>query len=461
MPTTSPTSASRAPRLRRALGLWDLILFGMIVIQPTAPTPVYGVISERAQGHAVTTMLIAMVAVLFTAISYGRMAQAYPSAGSAFTYVGSELHPALGYATGLSMAMEYILNPVVCTILCSKFMLNFLPQISYWQLVLFFVLTFTSLNLFGIRTSARINETLAGGMGIAILIFVVAAVRYVLRGPHEGVTFFTHPFYDPQTFSLSSVLGGTALAVQTFVGFDVISTLSEEAENPTRNILLSTVLVCLITGGLAAVEVYAAQLVWPTGQPFPDVDTAFVFVAGRAAGPWLFGLINITLLVATAGSGLGSQLGAARLLYGMGRSHAIPNSFFGVIEPKRCIPRNNVLFVGVLALAGTYFLSFERAVELLNFGALLTFMGVNAASFTRYYLHNAEKKAMDLVVPVSGFMICFLLWLNLSNPAKIAGIVLMLLGVAYGAVHTRGFRSGLVSFEIPPDAEPVAERATD
>jgi putrescine importer len=461
MSTDSPTSASGAPKLRRALGLWDLILFGMIVIQPTAPAPVYGVISQRAHGHAVTTMLIAMVAMLFTAISYGRMARAYPSAGSAFTYVGSELHPVLGYVTGLSMLMEYILNPVVCTILCSEFLLNFLPQIPYRLLVLFFVLTFTALNLFGIRTSARINETLAAGMGIAIFIFIAAAVRYVLKGPHEGVAFFTHPFYDPQTFSLTSVLGGTALAVQTFVGFDAISTLSEEAENPTRNILLSTVLVCLITGGLAAVEVYAAQLVWPTAKPFPDVDTAFVFVAGRAAGPWLFVLINITLLVATAGSGLGSQLGAARLLYGMGRSRAIPSSFFGAIEPKRCIPRNSVLFVGAFTLAGSYFLSFERAVELLNFGALLAFMGVNAASFMRYYLRGAQRKLLDLLVPASGFTICFLLWVNLSKPAKLAGVVLILLGVAYGAVHTRGFRSGLVSFDIPPDGEPVTEAVRD
>src|SRR5215472_5139002 len=116
-----------------------------------------------------------------------------------------------------------------------------------------------------------------------------------------------------------------------------------------RNILLATVFVCLITGALASVEVYAAQLIWPRTQSFPDVDTAYVSVAGRAAGAWLFALINVTLLVATVGSGMGSQLGAARLLYGMGRGNAIPKSFFGAIDPKRRIPRNNVMFVGVLA----------------------------------------------------------------------------------------------------------------
>jgi putrescine importer len=449
--SSAQTPNSSSISLRRALSLWDLILYGMIVIQPTAPMPVYGVMSQRAHGHAVTTVLIAMVAMLFTAIAYGRMARAYPSAGSAFTYVGSEIHPALGYVTGWSMAMDYMLNPIVCTILCSKFALNFFPEVPYPALVVLFISLFTGLNLFGIRTSARINEILAASMGVVILIFLAAAVRYVLRTPHDGLAFFTRPFYDPQTFSTSAVLGGTSLAVLTYIGFDGISTLSEEAENPRRNILLATVLVCLITGVLASVEVYAAQLVWPGTQPFPDVDTAFVHVAGRAAGPWLFLLINVTLLVATIGSGMGSQLGAARLLYGMGRSNALPKSFFGAIEPKRRIPQNNVIFVGVLALAGTAVLTFERAAELLNFGALLAFMGVNAASFTRYYLRERQKSLGNLLPPILGFTICLLLWLNLSRPAKIAGTIWMLLGIAYGAYRTRGFRSELVSFDVPDE----------
>src|ERR1035437_1796074 len=139
MADSQTVSAANGPRLRRTLSLWDLILYGMIVIQPTAPMPVYGVMSQRAHGHAVTTVLIAMVAMLFTAISYGRMARAYPSAGSAFTYVGAEIHPALGYVTGWGMAMDYMLNPIVCTILCSKFALNFFPEIPYPVFVILFI----------------------------------------------------------------------------------------------------------------------------------------------------------------------------------------------------------------------------------------------------------------------------------------------------------------------------------
>ncbi len=440
-----------APKLRRTLGLWDLILYGLIVIQPTAPMPVYGVMSVRSHGYAVITVLLAMLAMLFTAVSYGRMASAYPSAGSAFTYVGREIHPILGYVTGWSMAMDYVLNPLICTILCSKFAINFFPEIPYAVWVVAFVVLFTFLNMQGIQTSARINSTLVAVMSVVIVLFLAAAARYVHATPHDGIGFFTRPFFDRDTFSLRAIIGGTSLAVLTYIGFDGISTLSEEARNPRRNILLATVLVCLLTGLLASIQVYAAQLVWTGAQNFPDIDTAFVFVAGKAGGHWLFLVINVTLLVATVGSALGAQLGAARLLYGMGRSSALPRSFFGAIEPKNRIPRNNVLLVGAIALIGAMVLSFERGVELLNFGALLAFMGVNIAALARFYFRETRKHWINFVSPVLGFLICMLLWFSLSWRAKVLGVVWMLVGLAYGAYNTRGFRRELVNFEIPAD----------
>jgi putrescine importer len=447
--TLSPSTTAAAPRLRRALRLWDLILYGIVVIQPTAPMPVFGVVSERARGHVVTAVMIAMVAMLFTAISYGRMARAYPSAGSAFTYVGQEIHPALGYVTGWGMVMDYLLNPLICTILCTQLALNFAPGVPYFVWVLFFAGLFTALNLFGIQTSARINDGLAIGMGVVIAIFFVVAAHYIFGHPHSEAGFFWRPFYDPRNFELKSVLGGTSLAVLTYIGFDGISTLSEEAKNPQRDILLATVLVCLITGLLAACEVYAAQLVWPVARPFPDIPTAFVHVAGLAGGSWLLQLVNGTLLVATVGSGMGSQLGAARLLYAMGRSNAIPKSFFGAIDPRRHIPRNNVLFAGALALIGALTMSFERGVELLNFGALIAFMGVNASCLVRYFVRGQDRGLGDFVPPICGFVICLLLWWNLNPYAKVAGTIWMALGVLYGALRTRGFREDLLRFELP------------
>jgi amino acid transporter len=431
-----------------------LILYGVIVIQPVAPMSVFGVLSERGHGHVVTMILIAMVGMLFTAISYGRMARAYPSAGSAFTYVGQEINPALGYVTGWSMVMDYMLNPMICIIWISQQAHVFAKGVPYGVWALFFAALFTFLNIQGVKTSARVNAGLAAGMGLVIAIFFVVAARYVFGHPHDDAGFFTRPFYDPASWDIKAVLGGTSIAVLTYIGFDGISTLSEEAENPRRNVLLATVMTCLVIGILSALEVYVAQLVWPASQPFPNVDTAFTFVAGRAWQP-MFVLVGATLLVANFGSGMGAQLGAARLLYGMGRSSALPKSFFGAVDPKRHVPRNNVLFVAAVALGGALLVSvglfsYGLGAEMLNFGALIAFMGVNAAAFIRYFV-KGEKKFSNFFPPAAGFLICLLLWLNLSSKAWLVGSIWMAVGIAFGAWKTRGFQGNLIDFELPPE----------
>jgi amino acid transporter len=455
---TPAGAAVSGPRLRRALTLWDLILYGVIIIQPMAPMSVFGALNQQGRGHAVTTILIAMVAMLLTAISYGRMAQAYPSAGSAFTYVGQEISPALGYVTGLSMVMEYLLNPLICIIWCSQQANVFVPGVPYWVWAIFFGVVFTWLNIQGVKTSARVNAGLAAAMGIVVAVFFVAAAHYVFGHAHPGVSFFTRPFYDPQTWNGNNILGATSLAVLGFIGFDGISTLSEEAENPRRDILLATVLTCFLVGILSAIEVYAAQLVWPITEPYPNVDTAFTFVAQRAWSP-LFGVVGITLVVANFGSGIAAQLGAARLLYGMGRSGALPKSFFGAIDPKHRVPRKSVLAVGALALAGAFILpavageatGYQLGANLLNFGALIAFMGVNASAFARYFVHEEKKKVSNFVPPLLGFCICALLWWNVSAQARIFGAIFMVVGVVYGAWKTRGFRGNQIDFELPPE----------
>jgi putrescine importer len=322
----------------------------------------------------------------------------------------------------------------------------------YWLLAIGFAGAFTLLNLRGVKTSAHINDVLAAGMSIVVVIFFVFVIRFIW-GMHEyGAGFFTQPFYNPATFSFGGVFRGTSIAVLTYIGFDAISTFSEEVENPRRNIMLATVLVCLITGVLASLEVYAAQLVWGS-KPFAadKVESAFPLVAREAGGWFLFQLINFTILIANVGSGLGSQLGAARLLYGMGRSDGIPKKFFGVLEPKNQIPRNNVIFVGAIALVGAFLISYDQGAELLNFGALLAFMGVNAAAFVHYFLRAKEKNWFDFVSPVLGFLICLFIWRNLSPKAMLLGAVWMAVGIAYGAVKTKGFQADLVKFDIPSD----------
>jgi len=442
-------NASNGPQLRRTLTLWDLLSYGIIVLQPVAPMSAFGALSDRGHGHVVTAILIAMVAMLCTAVSYGRMARVYPSAGSAFTYVAREIHPAAGYVTGWSMVMDYIVNPLICTIWCAGQAHEFAPGLPVWGWKIFFAVVFTLLNMQGIKTSARVNATLAALMSGVVVVVFVTTIRYIFGHPHSEPGFFTRPFYDPKTFTFSDLFGTTSLAVLTYIGFDGISTLSEEAENPRRNIMLATVLTCLAVGILSASEVYVAQLVWPASEPFPNQDTAYVYAAARTWAP-LFTILGATLLVANFGSGMGAQIGAARLLYGMGKSNALPKSFFGKIDAKHHVPRNNVVFIGVIVLVGSFFLTFEKGIELLNYGALIAFMGVNASAFVHYFVKQPEKKLTHFLLPVVGFFVCLGLWWNLSPAAKYLGTAWMAAGIAFGAWKTEWFRKPL-SFDVPAE----------
>jgi amino acid transporter len=442
----SQPSATK-PGLSRVLGLWSLVIYGIVLVQPTAPMSPFGVVSVKAEGHVVTTLLIAMVAMLFTAISYGRMAAAYPSAGSAYVYVGRELHPALGYVTGWSMLFDYVMNPLICVIICSKLAGNYLPQVPYAVWAVFFALVFTGLNLRGVKASARTNAIIAAGLVLALVLFLGAALRYLSDQPLDAAA-LARPFYDPATFTWAKISSATALAVLTYIGFDAISTLSEEVENPRRNVLLATVIVCLFTGIFGAFQVYLAQLIWPDWSSYPDVDTAFVHVAGRAGGAWLFAILNFALLVANAGSGMGAQLGASRLLYGMGRDDAIPRGFFGALHSRTHVPANNVILIGAIALAGAFTISYGFGAELLNFGALIGFMGVNLSSLVRYFWRAERRTAMSLVPPLFGFLICAYLWVSLSPYALVVGAVWLASGVAYGAWKTQGFKKPIEFKEV-------------
>jgi amino acid transporter len=443
----SSTAAPDPVHLKRSLRLRDLVLTGIILVQPTAPMPLFGVVQQKAQGHVVTTILVAMVAMLITAISYGRMARVYPSAGSAYTYVGQEIHPALGYSTGWSMLMDYVLNPLICTIWCSKAAMNIVPSIPYVVWTIFFAGLFTTMNLRKVEATARTNAALAVAMGIVIIAVLIATVRYVGGMPDHSAAMFFRPFYDPATFRFSNVATGTSLAVLTYIGFDGISTLSEEVHDPRKNILSAMVLVCLTIGILSAIEVYAAQLVWPAREPFPDVDTAYVYFAGRIGGAVLFQVVNFTLLVATIGSGAGGQLAGARLLYGMGRDRALPQSFFGYVNPHTQVPSRNVILIGAVCLIGAWIITYETGAELLNFGALIGFMGVNLAAFLRYFVRG-RRTLGNFAMPLVGFLICLAIWLSLRNAAKIAGLIWLAAGILYGAWKTKGFREP-IRFDAP------------
>lgn len=441
---------SSHPQLQRSLKLWHLVLYGIIIVQPTAPMGIYGVVCNIAHGHVTTTVFIAMCAMLLTAVSYGRMARVYPKAGSAFSYVSEELHPRLGYLVGWAMLMDYILNPVICIIWCSQAARNVAPEIPYWGWVVAFALLSTFLNTRGIQTSGRVNAVLAVFMSAVVLLFLGYGAHFILTVVHPTSAVLIRPLYDPVVFKASAIFHGTSVAVLTYIGFDGISTMAEEVENPRRNILIATVLTCLIIGVLSMAQVYVAQLAWPGRQAFPPdmVDTAFVHVAARVGGPFLFQLLNGTLLIANMGSAIAAQFGASRLLYGMGRSGSLPRRFFGAIDSKSHVPRKNVLLIGAIALVGPLFLTYGQGAELLNFGAFIAFIGVNAAALLHYKFRSTERVLFPFLCPAAGIAVCIFIWWNLSGSAKLLGVAWLVVGLLVAAAMHRQSRSATA---VPAD----------
>ena len=422
---------AEAAGLQRSLKLWHLIVYGIIIIQPTAPMGIYGVVSNLAHGHVTTTIFIALIAMLLTAISYGRMARVYPTAGSAFTYVSKELNPQVGYLVGWAMLMDYILNPIICVIWCSQAARNIVPGVPFAFWAIGFAGLSTYLNTRGIQTSSRVNAFMSIAMSLVVLLFLGEGVRYILLVVHPSAGDLLRPIYDRSTFSTSVVLRGTSVAVLTYIGFDGISTMAEEVENPRRNILLATVFTCLIIGLLSMAEVYVAQLVWPATQPFSAniVDTAFVHVAARVGGVFLFHLLNSTLLVANFGSAMAAQFGASRLMYSMGQESSLPRRVFGAVDRRHHVPRNNVFITGAIALLGAFLLTYEKGAELLNFGAFIAFIGVNTAALVHYKFRSRERVVFPVLIPALGILVCGFIWIHLSRSAQVLGALWICVGL--------------------------------
>lgn len=457
MSSSAPQEAGApagTPRLKRVLTVKDLIFYGIILVTPVAPVTTFGLASDMSHGHVSTTIVIAMVAMMLTAFSYGRMAALYPSAGSAYTYVSRGLGAHVGFLAGWAMFLDYLVIPLINVVMGALVLQQMIPAVPYPVWVILFVVLITILNLRGIHATARANAILLAVMTVVIVAFVAMAIRYLVGEGGLGHLFSLTPFYNPETFRVSDIATATSLAALTYIGFDGVTTLAEEVHNPKRNVLLAVVLVCFLTGVFSTLEVYLMQLAWPDYTTFTNAETAFMDVMNRVGGKPLFHAMGAVMAVSCLGSGLAGQVGAARLLYGMGRENVLPRRLFGHISPRTNIPNFNVLLIGGLTLvgwlmaewcarAGLVHNAYELVATVLNFGAFLAFMGVNLATISEYYFRRREgapRVVADLLVPGLGFAFCLGIWLSLPTPAKIAGGAWLLAGVLYDAIKSRGFR---------------------
>jgi putrescine importer len=445
------------PHLRRVLSLWDLIFYGVVAIEPIAAVPLYGVGQQLSRGHMIDTILVGMVPILFTALSYGRMAALYPAAGSAYSYVGRGLNPHAGFLAGWAMFLCYLAIPTINVVLVAATVQREFPHVPFWAGALGFAALITGLKVLGVRWTARSSEALLAFMCIVILLFIALAIKYLVQAHGAAALISSRPFYNPETFNLRVMVVAMAFAALTFTGFDGLTTLAEEAKNPRRNVLLALVVVVLFTGVFSCFQVYLAQLVMPDYNSFVRPETAFMDVCQRVGGLMLFHSMGLVLVVAAVGSSLTGQASAARILFGMARENVLPRRIFAYLDPKRSIPSRSIWATGVLAFAAGCMANqngngFELAGEVINCGAYMAFMGVNLAAFWQYWVvkvPGCEPDVLrDIVSPAFGFFTCFAIWLSLPRLALLVGGGFLLLGLAIAAVKTRGFRASPVTIEF-------------
>jgi putrescine importer len=423
------------------LSLRALVLFGLAFVGPTAPYTFFGVGAVPSRGHFALVYLIAMIAVSFTALSYGKMASAYPEAGSAYAYASKAIHPAVGYFAGWVMILDYILMPMLCVIIVGATSHKLVPAIPYNMWVVGTAAVITGINLAGIEMTSRATTIFSVVLAVSVVWFVSAAVWALTHGIGRATLFSIAPFYSPQSFSLRAVMSATPVAVLSFLGFDGISTLAEDAKDPQKNVGRATVLVCLIAGILFILQTYLGQLIWPDYRTFSPIETAFSDIGRLIGGPALAYLIALLVVAQAWASGITSQASASRLLFGMARDGKLPRTVFGYLHPDRRTPIYSIVLMGGIAMAGGLLLNLDKAAELVNFGACAGFMIVNLSVIGHYYVRLRRNLWTSLISPAIGFLICLWIWFSVSTLAMKVGALWTLVGVAYLGLQTwRGAR---------------------
>jgi amino acid transporter len=440
------------PSFRRILTRRSLILYGLVILTPTAPYPVYGIVQQMSKGHAALCYLAAMLAMLFTAVSYGRMAGAFPAAGSTYTFVQRGLNAHVGFIAGWGMILDYIFIPMLSVIYAALTAERLVPRVPYLFWAVLFAVSITWINLRGMQQTARAGTVLLWLMSICAAAFLVLAALRVAGHGGGGALLSMQPIFQPHEFSLRAVMAGTGVAALSYIGFDAISTLAEDVREPQRDIAVATVAVCVIQALICVATVYLAALVIPDFRSFANPETVILDIGQIVGGPWMFGALTLVLLVAGLASALAGQAAASRLLFGMGRDGVLSRRIFAHVSPGTNTPTRGIWMMGAAALAGALLVSFQLAVELLNFGAFLGFILVNLSVIQHYYIRGRHRSGWawltNLVAPACGAAACLYIWLSLSSKAQMAGFVWVFIGIIYLAILTRGFRKPPATLEF-------------
>lgn len=419
--------------LKRSLTLTDLVVYGMIFMIPIAPFGVYGYVNAEAPGMVPLAYIIGMVAMVFTALSYGSMARAFPVAGSVYSYAQRGLNQHVGFIAGWLMLLDYLLIPPLLYVYAAMALNHLYPDIPKVGFILAFLVSATFVNLRGITFTARMNIVFLLAQLVVLGIFLFYAWTALHNGGGNGELTLA-PLYNPQTFNFALLMQAVSIAVLSFLGFDAISTLAEEIKgDPGRSVGKAALITLVVMGTIFVVQTWIATDL-AAGLGFKSADTAFYEIAELAAGSWLATLTAVTTALSWGiAVAVTSQSAVSRLLFGMARDGKLPK-ILARVHPKHNTPYMSIYLVAVLSLLICYLFinSVDTLTSLVNFGALSGFMLLHLTVINYYWRRQKSGQVVrHLICPVIGFIIVAAIMVNMGVDAQKLGLIWIALGLVY------------------------------
>ena len=431
---------STTSELKVSLSTKDLVIYGITFMIPVAPLAFYGSFLTPANGMVSLAYLVGMIAMLFTGFSYATMAGRYPFSGSVYTYVQQGTTAGLGFISGWGIVLDYLLIPTITYLITQSFGKSLLPGIPGWIWIVALVFFNTTVNILGVNIVTKISWALIALQAFVLLAFVVGTITALIQGTiHPNVV----AFYNPEHFNFQGVLQATGIVIVSYLGFDAVSTLSEEAENPYHSVGRAIILSIVSIGLLFVFITVLAGFVAPDYQNL-NPNTAFLGILDRVGGTWLVKLADITIILSFGfASGQEGQTAVSRILYAMGRDGVLPSSL-DKLHKRYKTPVVAIVLVGVVSLILSLALSQDMVSNLVSFGALFGFMVLNLSVIWKFYITGHHQTVADLlkhcISPLIGFGVSAWIFLSLSADAKLVGATWLIIGLIILIIKTRFFK---------------------
>ncbi|MCW2819132.1 MAG: amino acid transporter [Marmoricola sp.] len=420
--------------LDRRLSTADLVVYGLVFMVPIAPWAIFGVVYDAAGGMVPLVYLIGLVAMIFTALSYAQMAKAFPVAGSVYSYVGRSIHPNLGFLAGWTILLDYLLVPTLLYVFAAESMAGVFPSVPKQLWIVVFLVLNTGINYIGISFTAIVNRLFLVAELIFVAIFIVMAVIAIVHGTN-GAELTTKPLFDASEFSPGLIGTALSIAVLSFLGFDGIATLSEEAKGGRRSAGVAMISALLLVAFFFVAQTWLAAMLIPGTTSFSKAEennAFFGIVQSVSNHGWQIAFLLMNALAVGLANAVAAQSATSRLLFSMSRDGRLPG-FLSYVNPRTKVPERAIILVGVLTLVlGLFFVGKIGTIsQLVNFGALTAFLLLHVSVVVWYVGRQHSKNYfLHLVSPVIGFLVIgYVLW-NADIQAKVGGLIWLVVGVA-------------------------------